>query len=309
VDGGDVEVTREITPEFDVLRAVDWRARAFREAMLQGVTTAVVFPGDDAVIAGPAGAAKTAGEPNGGRAFARNLGLVANLGTAPGAGNRARSRPDSIYVRQPTNRMGVVWMMRATFRKAAGDAASPYAEVLSGKRPLFVTAHVDADIDAMLRLAGEFQFKPILFGGEEAPQAAARLAKDKVPVVLDAVSTSPSPGAEGADPFWNQAGVLHRAGVSVAIAGDRPLDKARFAARYGMPADAALAAVTSTPAKILGIDGRVGSIAEGKDADLVAFDGEPLEFVTSIRWTAVAGVIPASPPRNPKARSEKGDNE
>jgi imidazolonepropionase-like amidohydrolase len=100
-----------------------------------------------------------------------------------------------------------------------------------------------------------------------------------------------APGSEGSDPFWNHAGVLHQAGVPFALAGGKLLDKARFAIRYGLPPAVALDAITSQPAAIMGVSDRVGSIKPGLDADLVAFDGEPMELTTNILWTAVAGTL------------------
>ena len=69
------------------------------------------------------------------------------------------------------------------------------------------------------------------------------------------------------------------------------LEQARFATRFGLPAEDALRAITSTPAKLLGIDKRLGTLSVGSDADMVAFDGDPLELTTSIRWLLVDGKI------------------
>ena len=82
-----------------------------------------------------------------------------------------------------------------------------------------------------------------------------------------------STGVEGTDPAWNRAGVLHQAGVVIAMSGPDLLEQARFAVRFGLPEDDALRAITITPARLLGIEDRVGSLAVGQDADLVLVSG------------------------------------
>src|SRR5262249_17736996 len=104
-------------------------------------------------------------------------------------------------------------------------------------------------------------------------------------------STTPGSGPEGAETIYNTAGLLHEAGVTFALTGGQLLDQARFAVRFGLPAEAALAAVTSVPAKGLGTQDRVGSIAVGRDADLVALSGDPFEFTTAVRWTMSDGAL------------------
>ena len=69
------------------------------------------------------------------------------------------------------------------------------------------------------------------------------------------------------------------------------LGQVQFAVRCGLPAEVALKAVTRVPAEILGIEDRVGTIAAGRDADLVALSGDPLSLTTKIRWVMVDGVI------------------
>src|SRR5262245_5889527 len=114
---GPSEVTREITPDYRVLSAVDWRSRDFREALEEGTTTLGLMPGTDDVVAGLSCVVKTAGEKDR-RVVRRDAGLVITVASDPQSRNQARSRPDTIYVRQPTNRMGVIWLLRSTFAGA-----------------------------------------------------------------------------------------------------------------------------------------------------------------------------------------------
>ncbi|RUL86456.1 amidohydrolase family protein [Tautonia sociabilis] len=305
VTGPAVEETREITPTFSPLPAVDWSSRAFLEALAGGTTTGAIVPSSENVIPGLAVVVKTAGEEQSDRVVSRDAGLVITVASDPASRNRSRTRPDSIYVRQPTNRMGVVGLLRESFARAArgadpdpdttspaaGDPYEPLREAMAGRRSVLAISRTDFDMLTVLRLAGEFGYAPVVYGGHEAYKVAEPLASSRVPVVLGALRVDRPFGPEGTELIWNVAGILHEAGVSVSLSGGDLLDQARFASRFGLPREAALRAITIEPARVLGVDGRVGSISPGKDADLVALDGDPLEFTTAVRWTMVDGAI------------------
>jgi hypothetical protein len=204
--------------------------------------------------------------------------------------------PDSIYIRQPTNRMGVVWLLRKTFQKtnspsSALDGISVLNEVVADKRPLMLVSRLSYDLNTIATLDDEFGFSPIIVGGQEAYKVKEMLAERKYPVILQSIGTGNLVGSERSELCWNQADVLRAAGVEFALAGNELLEQARFSHRYGLPASEALKAITAMPAKILGVDDRVGTIEVGKDADLIALDGEPLELTTAIRWVMVDGDI------------------
>ncbi len=292
IAGGVTETTREITPAIRVVDSIDWRARAFREAFDEGTTCMGIAPGTDNVFSGLSCAVKTAGDR---RVIEPQLGVVVAMASDPASGNGARGRPDSIYNRQPTNRMGVVWMLRATFDKAARQNTPEFASVregLQGTRKIFAVSRTDYDLLSLLRLAKEFKFTPTVIGGHEAYKVRTELAAAKVPVILGSLTTSSSlEGPENSEVIWNQPGLLQKAGVPFALSGGHLLEQARFATRFGLSADDALRAITVTPAQLLGIDKRVGTLSVGSDADLVAFSGDPLELTTSIRWLLVDGKI------------------
>jgi imidazolonepropionase-like amidohydrolase len=293
IDGETSEITREITPNFRVLDAVDWSARAFRAAAADGTTTVALVPGTENVIAGLSCIVKTAGDP-GKRVVRGDHALVVTLASDPSNRNSARNRPDSIYNRQPTNRMGVVWMLRAEFARAKQSTDKETAlvrDALAGKRPVDCVSRLDADLVAALRLRQEYPMQLTIAGAHEAYKLKDELAAAKVPVLLGQLSTTPGNGPEQTETILNTAGELQAAGVSVALTGGRLLEQMRFAARFGLKPDAALASVTATPAKLLGVDQRLGTIARGKDADLVALSGDPFDLTSTVRWTMIDGVI------------------
>ncbi|HLN31168.1 MAG TPA: amidohydrolase family protein [Gemmataceae bacterium] len=286
------EITREITPAYRVLAAVDWRARAFRELLAEGTTSLGLAPGTDGVFAGLSCVLKTAGER---RVLVQENGLVITMASDPANGNSSRGRPDSIYVRQPTNRMGVVWLLRSTFDAANRGKSSELQvvrEALAGKRRIYAVSRTENDLLSLLRIAKEFQFTPTLIGGHEAHKIRKELAAAKVPVILGPLTSFAGlVGTEDSEIVWNQPSLLQKAGIPFALSGGALLDQARFAVRYGLPADAALQAITRTPARLLGVDNRVGTLEPGHDADMIALDGDPLELTTSLKWVLVDGKL------------------
>lgn len=293
IEGGTSEQTSEITPSFRVLDGIDWSSRAFRLARSEGTTTVALAPGTENVIAGLSSVVKTAGDAKQ-RVVKKDLALVITEASDPASGNSARNRPDSIYNRHPTNRMGVTWLLRSEFGRVKSSSQpqmAPLREVLDGKRPVTCVSRLDCDILSALRLRQEYPMNLTISGGQEAYKVRDELAAAKVSVLLGRQTTSAGSGPEGSETIFNNAGLLKEAGVTFALSGGLLLEQARFAVRYGLAADAALSSVTNVPAKLLGIEDRVGTIAVGRDADLVALSGDPFEFTTAVRWTMCDGVL------------------
>jgi len=169
--------------------------------------------------------------------------------------------------------------------------------VLKGEMPLLIVASEKNQIESALDWAAEREFNNIiLISGPDAQYAAERLAKDNVPVILSAVHALPRRRWEPYDMPFVAAAKLHEAGVTFAIAGDGDSNvrnipfEAATAAAYGLPKDAALRSVTLSPAEILGVAGRVGSLDAGKDASFLLTDGDPLEIMTRIERVWIGGV-------------------
>lgn len=292
LEGGAAESTREVTPNFKVIDAVDWSSRDFRQARTDGTTTIALVPGSDNVISGMSCVVKTAGDPKK-RVISGDHSLVITLATDPAAGNSARSRPDSIYVRHPTNRMGVVWILRSELARAKNSDDKSVAVLraaLEGKRPVICISRTDNDLQAAMRLKSDYPMNLTVAGAHESYRVRNELAAAKVPVLLGSLTTTPGSGPEGAEVTLNQAGPLHEANVPFALTGGKLLDQARMAVRHGLPAPIALEAITARPAKLLGLESRIGTIAAGRDADFVALSGDPFDLTTTVRWTMTDGV-------------------
>lgn len=157
--------------------------------------------------------------------------------------------------------------------------------VVRGEMPLVVNVNRASDIEAALRLAKELSLKLILSSVNEGWMVADQIAAAKVPVLVSPLDNLPG-SFENLGATLENAARLHKAGVTVAfMSGDahnaRNIKQgAGNAVAYGMPWEAALAAMTSVPARIWGISDRYGTLEPGKDADVVIWDGDPLELTT-----------------------------
>lgn len=156
--------------------------------------------------------------------------------------------------------------------------------VLAGELPLVVDVERASDIEAALRLAKDFDLRLVIQGGAEAWLVADKLAAANVPVILDPVQNLPSSFEQLGSTLQNAA-ALHAAGVTIAFAQGESHNArnmkqgAGIAVANGLPWSAALEALTVNPAKIFGVE-NYGRIAVGQDADVVVWDGDPLETTT-----------------------------
>lgn len=178
------------------------------------------------------------------------------------------------------------------------------ARVLDRQLPLVITAHRAQDIAGVLRLKAEFGVDVILDGGAEAYSLLAELRQAGVPVLLHPTMMRAVGETENAS--FTTASRLVGAGIPTAIQSgyESYVPKARvvlleaaIAAANGLSFEQALAAVTITPARILGIDARVGSIEVGKDADLAGYSGDPFEYLTRCLWVVIDGRVVSDQPR------------
>ena len=173
------------------------------------------------------------------------------------------------------------------------------AKVLSKKVPLQIEAHRVTDILNALRLADEFGFKLILDGCTEGYMIAGEIARRKVPVILGPVSTSfiDMPKLEYRNHDIRNAAILSKKGVKLALGvSGRDGASSKFialagamAVANGMDKSLALRAVTLTPAEILGVANKIGSLDVGKDADILVLNGHPLDSLSRLEMVLIDG--------------------
>ncbi|MFW9924487.1 MAG: amidohydrolase, partial [Candidatus Thorarchaeota archaeon] len=158
--------------------------------------------------------------------------------------------------------------------------------VLKKEIPLRAHAHQANDIVSAIRLAKEFDVNICIEHCTHGHQIVDFLLKSKVPAII-----GPTFGfrtkIELKDMTWKTIGDLYKAGVLVSLTADHPVVPLQFqtvyaaiACREGLPKQGAYEVLTINGAKILGLEKRIGSIEEGKDADIVLFTGEPLDYMS-----------------------------
>ncbi len=167
--------------------------------------------------------------------------------------------------------------------------------VVGGRTPLLVRVSRAADIRQVLRFAAAEHVHVILEGAQEAWEVAPELARANVAVLIDPEDDLPE-SFDTLGARLDNAARLHAAGVAVVIQGSRDfnnLRQARFnagvAVAYGLPYEAAIASLTSTPAQVFGFADKAGSLQIGREADVVVWTGDPLETSTWPLAVFIAG--------------------
>src|SRR5690606_2255320 len=156
--------------------------------------------------------------------------------------------------------------------------------VLRRELPLIISVNRAADILNVLQFARQENVRVILSGAEAGWMVASDLASADVPVIINSMNNIP--GFDNLGATLENAARLFEARVSVMLSSfggsteRNQRQAAVIAAGYGMPHEAAVAAVTQLPAQVFGIADRCGTLEVGKDADVVVWDGAPFEFAT-----------------------------
>ena len=165
--------------------------------------------------------------------------------------------------------------------------------VIKGKKPLAVIANRSSDIRHLLKIAADTGVHLVIVGGDEAWELADDIAAAGVPVIINPTDDLPV-SYDGLFARLDNAARLQAAGVTIAfgseVNGESPdlgthnarllSQVAGIAVANGLPWDAALAALTSNPARIWGVADEVGTIAPGQQADVVVWTGDPFELST-----------------------------
>ncbi|MFB6300944.1 MAG: amidohydrolase family protein [Halobacteriales archaeon] len=301
------ELTDPVTPHVNALDGFHPRDENLKHAFQNGVTAVSARMGSGNVIGGVICSMKTYGDIAD-EMFIREDGMKAAMGENP---KRVHGED---HDREPLTRPGVA----ATFRQALMDAEDyleakrqakenddPFerelgmeqlGRVLEGDLPLRVHAHRADDIMTVFRIADEFDIENLsIEHATEGHVIAEEFRKRDVPAIVGPSLVS-GLKYELSNITFETPGLLHEAGVTVAIQTDAPVLPQHhldvcvgLAVREGFPEEAALEAVTRTPAEILGIKDRVGTIEPGTDADLAVWDGPFYQFDTAAQHVFVDG--------------------
>ena len=173
---------------------------------------------------------------------------------------------------------------------------SALGPVVAGEMPLLVLAQGEREIREAVAFAKEQAVRMILLGGSEAWKVKELLVERGIPVILGPTQRLPGAEDEPYDRPFTTPGDLHEAGVTVAFAtfgssNSRLLPyEAGHAVGYGLPKEAAIRAITVIPAQLFGLAEDFGTLEEGKVANLIVVNGDPLEIRTEVEHVFVNGV-------------------
>lgn len=169
--------------------------------------------------------------------------------------------------------------------------------VIRGERPLLVEANTASDISSALDWADKRGVldQVILSGALEGWRVADKIAESNVPVLVGPIMQPPSRDSDRYDKAYRNPTLLHEAGVTVALRTNNVENvrnlpfHAGFAASHGLGKTEALRAVTTTPAEIFGVSDRIGTIEEGKRANLFVTDGDAFQPATDVEHLFIDG--------------------
>lgn len=288
--GDDVnEKTDPVTAAVRALDAINPFDVGFDDAIAAGVTTVNVNPGSANPIGGRTVAIRTHGRVVDDMVLREPSGLKSAMGENPRRVHGDQGKP-------PSTRLGVALVIRQALTKAQAWLAkedgerdqtdlvsATLAQVLTGEIPWRQHSHRSDDIMTAVRIAREFGYRLVLDHATEAHLIADRLAEGDVPVLYGPIMTSRSK-IEVRNRTPRAPGILAAAGVDVSIITDHPVvpidflpHQAALSVKHGMDEHDALRAITINPARVLGLGERIGSLEVGKDADLVLWNGNPLD--------------------------------
>ena len=301
------EATDPVTPHLRALDAVNPVDPCFAEACRAGVTSVAAGPGSANVLGGQFLAMKTHGKSLKTMLIKEPLAMKAAFG----------ENPKHVYGsngKRPGTRMGTAAVLREAFyeareymEKRAGKDADKrpafnlkneaLAMVLRRELLLKMHAHRADDILTAIRIVKEFDLRASVEHCTEGHLIADELREAGVGVILGPLLCDRSK-PELKNLTMKAPAILHRAGVKFALMTDHgvipeqylPVE-AGLCVREGLPEMEALRAITINAAEVIGLADRIGSLAPGKDADLVLFDGHPLETRTHASLVLVNGEI------------------
>ena len=294
------EGTNPVTPFIRAIDGINPMDSAFHNALATGVTGVMVGPGSSNPIGGQFAFIKTYGR------CVEEMVVLAPAAIKIALGENPMSTY-GLSGTMPATRMGIASLIREELFRAQqylpnGDEEKDYRlecyrELFAGKIPLKAHVHRTDDIFTAIRIAKEFGLELTLDHCTEGHLIAQEIAESGFPAIVGP-SLASRTKEEVAYSDFKTPGILHKAGVSVALTTDHPVSRIQYlplcaalAAKEGLGEQEALRAITIDAAKICRVSNRLGSLKEGKDADLAIFDGNPLEISSSVRMTIINGKV------------------
>ena len=297
----------QFNPHMKALVALNVESELLGVTRMNGVTTVLTSP-TGGVISGQATLINTAGWTWEDLAVVRTAGMMINLPGSGGGGGRGGGGGGGRGGGAPAGNVAQLtadfeqFMTEARDYNAGRDAGTTKLDLIyEAMRPLFkreVPAIIPAGNEQSIRNAVAFgekwNIRVVISGGGEAWKVRKFLAEKNIPVILGSLESAPGDNLPY-DAIYAQPGLLYDAGVKFAFSTGSGSNArhvafhAALAVAYGLPLEGALKALTIWPAEILGADKQIGSIAQGKLANLFITTGDPLDLRTQVAEVFIKG--------------------
>lgn len=313
------ECVDPVTPVMRAFDGINPMDPCFGEAVETGITTVMATPGSGNVIGGTAAIIKTGGKTASEMLVKDNAALKIALG----------ENPKNVYNevgKAPSSRMATAALLEENFSRAGlyyekrqeqtiekDSKWEVFVPLFEKKMPLKIHAHRADDILTAIRIAERHDFLYTLDHCTEGYLIKEELAKRNVPLLLGPLFMFRSK-IELGNASMQSAKILCEEGCRISLISDHPFTNSKYLRAYagllvrdGLEYKDAVRMLTINPAVALGMEDRIGSIAEGKDADLVIFAGDPLELQTKVVMTIIGGRVAYSGQAEALAFDMKGD--
>lgn len=298
------ESTNPVTPALRAIDAVNPMDPAFHDAIKAGITSVMAGPGSANVVGGQFLFMKTQGRCVDAMAVKDPAAMKVAFGENPKTAYGDKDRC-------PSTRMGTAALLRKTLyealqykkEKESGTLEKedfemePWLPVLRREIPLKAHAHRADDILTAIRIAKEFHVDITIDHGTESHLVVDEIKASGFPVIVGTDLTSRSK-LEVQNMNFKTNKIINDAGILFSITTDHPVALIQYlplcaglAVKYGLPVEEGLKAITINAARICRVDDRVGSLKEGKDADIAIFTGNPMEIFTKTLYTIIDGEL------------------
>ena len=319
------EATSPITPHMRVIDALNPESKLLAAARSSGVTAALSAPGEGNLLTGQSALIRLTGDSVEEMVVKFPVAVHGSMGEAPKLRYRAKGRAPSTrmgiaallrqtfidaqdYLDKTTRYEEKLKEYQQQEKEGKADPAkkpTPPAvdfkmqsliPIIKGELPLIVRANRMDDILTALRIAEEFKLNIILNHGADAHKVAAQLAAGNIPVIVGPL-TPYRQTVETSQATLENAAILNKAGVKIAFQTGSVNNvgnlryEAGLAVAHGLPYDQALRALTINPAEMFGVADELGSLEVGKWADVVIFDGDPLNPQSHLKMVIMGGKI------------------
>ena len=321
--GGSNAVDAKFSAAFDISYGFNPQTSLIPILRLEGMTRAVVVPGvgRTSLFGGQAAVADLSGDWE--SINKAGAAQVAVLGQ-DGAGRAGGARGGAMFMFVSALKEAEAFARRGSKGLSARESdgfmnamdAKALVPVVKGDMPIYVAVHRASDILQLIKLQDDFpKVDFVILGGAEGHMVADEIAAAGIPVVVDPAQNLPHQ-FDRLGSTLNNAGRLSKAGVKVILAAKNMdtganarlvTQSAGIAVAHGMDWNAAMQAITVNPASVFGIGDTYGSLEVGMDADVVVWDGDPLEVMTTVEFVTVKGEEKSLETRQTKLRDRYMD--